>query len=45
MEERRGFIRMLITVAVVALAVGPARAADDTTGKVTIGKVAGWRAF
>ena len=36
MEERRGFIRMLITVAVVALAVGPARAADDTTGKVTI---------
>ena len=36
MEERRGFIRMLITVAVVALAVGAARAADDTTGKVTI---------
>jgi hypothetical protein len=36
MTTRRAFVCTLIAVAILALAVRPARAAEDTTGKVTI---------
>ena len=36
MKNHRGSVGALIAVVVLALATGPARAAEDTTGKVTI---------